>query len=368
MYKVLHILSGADGGGISNVVLNYYKNLDREKIQFDIAFLVNSEGYIADEFQKMGSEIFVLPLKSKSVKAYKQELEKILRRKQYDAIHIHENETSFVGLSVAKKMGIKQRIAHSHTSAPYVSLYGDIKRRIGCFLNYYFSSCVMACGVLAGDRIFGKRNMRKKKSIVLPNAIDLEKFKFNQEIRDVYRNELQITDKYVIGMVGRLAPEKNFLFGLKIVKKVHEKLPNAVFLIVGEGTEREEIETFIKINKMEEYVKLLGLREDVANLYQCFDVLIMPSIHEGFPLVAVEGIATGLYVLLSSKITSELECYTSVKYCSLDNLEDWVSEVIKNSCNTERENKVKELIKTNLNIKNATEELERIYLTGIIKK
>lgn len=365
MYKVLHVMSGADGGGISNVVLNYYKHIDRDLIHFDIAFIQNSAGYMADEFKQMGANIYELPLKSKSVSRYKAELQSLIQKNKYDAVHIHENDTSFVGLHVAKKMGVKQRIAHSHTSAPYCSLMGEIKRRIGCFLNYHYASCAIACGELAGERIFGKSNMKRKKAVILPNAVDLSKFKYDIETRKKIRTDFNLSDNYVIGMVGRLAPEKNFPFALKVIKMVHEKLPETVFLIVGDGDEKEHIKELVCQERMENYVRLLGPREDVEMLYQCFDVLIVPSLHEGFPLVAVEGLASGLNVLLSSNITREFEKYPPIKYCSLDELNEWVDEI--NNCYTEtdvdRENRMQILEHSRLNIKNVAKELEKIYLT-----
>ena len=156
MYNVLHVMPGADAGGISTVVLNYYKVIDRNKIHFDVAVTTDMIGQNAVEMEKLGVRIYKLPLKSKGIKAFETAMVDLLNRENYQAIHVHENETSYVALRIAKKVGIPQRIAHSHTSSPCVSIKSEIRRLSGCVLNYYYATNVVGCGCLSGERDFGK--------------------------------------------------------------------------------------------------------------------------------------------------------------------------------------------------------------------
>ena len=136
MTQVLHIMACADAGGISSVVLNYYRFLDRTRIHFDIALTVPQMGQNAHALEDLGAGIFYLPLKSQGMKAFRDGLRALLRKKQYDAIHVHESETCYVALMVAKQMGVPIRIAHAHTCSPWEGVKGEIRRLSGCLLNY----------------------------------------------------------------------------------------------------------------------------------------------------------------------------------------------------------------------------------------
>ena len=361
MYRVLHIMAGADAGGISTVVLNYYRFIDRTVFHFDIAVTTDMIGQNAKQLVELGAEIHRLPLKSNGIFAYEQALTTLLGEHHYDAIHVHENETSYIALKIAKKMGVKCRIAHSHTSSPYVSFKGELKRLSGCVLNYRYATNVIACGRLAGERVFGKINMRRKKASVLPNAIDTARFQYDENIRNVTREALGVEDRYVVGMVGRLSPEKNHLFALNFFRHVSTVISNAQLILVGNGPDEDKIRGYVEKNDMSSCVMLLGRRDDVDHLYQAFDVLIMPSYYEGFPVVAVEGIATGLPVLLSNKITSELTFCESVKYLPLRK-KLWANALLKTNINLTRESKIDELKNNNLDVTKTVKILEKIYL------
>lgn len=361
MFRVLHIMAGADAGGISTVVLNYYKYMDKKKIRFDIAVTTNVVGQNGERFKELGSKIYRLPLKSEGIEQYKKELMHLLTEENFDAIHVHENETSYVALSVAKIAGIKVRIAHAHTSAPTNSFVGELRRISGCFFNNYYATTLIACGQLAGDRVFGKKHMKKKKAYVLSNAVEIQKFAYCEQIRNDMRNELHVDDKYVVGMVGRLEHQKNCFFALSCFKHIHEKNENVIFLIVGNGEDEEKIREFIKIKNMDKYVRLLGRRSDVEKLYQAFDLFILPSLYEGFPVVAVEALTSGLPVILSDTITKELEFSKLVKYLPLQS-DYWIDEIAKGKENQYRENGWQDMKKHNFDITDTAKKLEMIYL------
>lgn len=360
MYNVLHIMAGADAGGISSVVLNYYTYLDKTKYHFDIALTTNMVGQNAKAFKALGCKLFFLPLKSEGIKNFENELKKLLESNHYDAVHVHENQTSYIALRVAKQAGIKCRIAHSHTTSPTNNLKDEIRRVSGCVLNSFYATKLVACGDEAGKRVFGRLNMKKSKAVVLPNAIDCDKFKFNLEKRNEIRKELGVENDFVIGMVGRLSEEKNYLFALDFMRDVYKKNDSVKLLVAGNGDKESELKEFVSHNKMNNYVEFLGRRDDACDLYQGFDVLILPSLFEGFPVVAVEALMSGLPVLLSDTITKELDFSKNVKYISLKK-EEWVKAVTSSKINLNRLSGVDEMIKHGFDIKSSVKVLEKIY-------
>lgn len=364
MIRVLHIMGCSDVGGISTVVLNYYRFIDRTQIGFDIALTVPTVGRNARELQELGANIHFLPLKSEGIGAFQQALRELLEREKYDAVHVHESETCYVALQVAKKLGIRCRIAHSHTSSPYEGIKGEIRRLSGCVLNYHFASHVIGCGKLAGERVFGKWNMRRPKALVLPNAIDTPQFAYDETVREEVRTELDLEGKYILGMVGRLCVEKNYPFALELIASLSREDPDCLLVIAGGGEEQEAIERKIEELGISEHVKLLGRRGDVNRLYQAFDVFLLTSFTEGYPVAAVEAMAAGLPVLLSDVITDELQFGSAVEYLPLKNSGLWLAAVRRRKGDTGRKERQCEPEQHGLDIRTAAKQLEKIYREG----
>ncbi len=363
MIRVLHIMGCSDAGGISSVVLNYYRFIDRTKIHFDIALTVPEAGQNACALQELGAEIHFLPLKSEGISAFRNALADLLQKGQYDAVHVHENETSYVALQVAKKLGIRCRLAHAHTSSPYENIKSEIRRLSGCLLNYHYATHVIGCGQLAGERVFGKWNMKRSKAVVLPNAVDTSRFAYNEMIRQEVRVELGVENNFVVGMVGRLSEEKNYPFALELMAKLRQKRPECILVIAGNGEDREMIAEKIRELDLGSHVKLLGRRSDVHRLYQGFDAFLLPSFHEGFPVAAVEAMASGLPVLLSDAITRELGFGTAVTYLPLNRPEAWVQAIELWQKDGRRELRQQEPAQNGLDIRQSVSSLETIYLS-----
>lgn len=369
MVKVLHIMAGADAGGISTVVLNYWRWMDRSKVHFDIALTTSAIGQNAEEFKKLGAEIYQIPMKSKNMKGFETKLCELLRHNKYDAIHVHENDTSYVALRIAKHEHIPVRFAHAHSTLPTTSIKSYIKRLSGCMLNSVYATKVIGCGKFAGERIFGKINMSSKKGTVIPNAIDLQKFGFSSEIRSQIRNELHVADKFVVSLVGRFSSPKNHEFALQLFGCYHSINPKAVLLLIGNGELENKIRGIIEQQHMQDYVYMLGRRSDVSAIYQGSDVLIMPSHFEGFPVAAVEALATGLPVLMSKRITTELEFCNAAYYLTHNSMPEWISGLQK-ICqgDTNRCPRGEELREHNLDIRLTAQILQNMYLEGMDKK
>lgn len=361
MIRVLHVMGCADAGGISSVVLNYYRFIDRTKIHFDIALTVPEAGQNALALKDMGAEIYFLPLKSRGIKAFQDALTDLLQKGKYDALHVHESETCYVGLQVAQKLGIRCRVAHSHTSSPYEGVKGELRRLSGCLLNYHYATHVIGCGKLAGDRVFGKWNMRRPKAMVLPNAIDTKRFAFDPQLRQQVREELGVSDKFVLGMVGRMSEEKNNLYVLDLLERILPEVPNAVLVVAGNGPDEEKFREKTCQLHLEQRVKQLGRRSDVDRLYQAFDLYLLPSFTEGFPVAAVEALASGLPVLLSDVITRELSFGTAVEYLPLSRPERWIRAAVQWQADGNRAQRQTEPEENGLDIRKTAKLLEQVY-------
>lgn len=365
MIRVLHIMGCSDAGGISSVVLNYYRHMDRTKFHFDIGLTIPTVGQNGRALQELGCEIHFLPMKSEGLTAFRKALAELLVQGKYDAIHVHESETCYVALQVAKKVGISCRVAHCHTTSPWEGVKGEIRRLSGCVLNYHFASRVIGCGQLAGERVFGKINMKRPKAIVIPNAVDTRRFAFSEQVRREVRQELDLGDSFTIGMVGRLSEEKNPGYGVELLPE----LPGAVLVMAGNGSEEEKLRQRIRELGLEERVRLLGRRADVERLYQAFDIYLLPSFTEGFPVAAVEAMASGLPVLLSDRITRELEFGSDVTYLPLERSEYWIREIMeRKALGFQRTDRQKQLEENHLDICTAAQLLEQIYTEDVGEK
>jgi len=361
MVRVLHIMGCADAGGISAVVLNYYRFIDRSKVHFDIALTVPEAGQNARALEELGAKIFFLPLKSQGLGLFQDALAELLQEGKYDAVHVHESETCYVALQVAKKLGIRCRIAHAHTCSPWEGWKGEVRRLSGILLNYPSATRVIGCGKRAGDRVFGKINMKRSKALVLPNAVDTKRFVYDETVRREVRRELGVENAFVIGMVGRLSEEKNNGYALDLMPRILKEIPEAVLVVAGNGPDEENFREKTRQLGLEKYVKQLGRRSDVERLYQAFDVYLLPSFTEGYPVAAVEAMSSGLPVMLSDRITRELEFGSAVTYLPLEKPEQWVQAVLLWKTDSGRASRQTEPEKNGLDIRQCAERLEKIY-------
>ena len=358
--RILHIIGNTDIGGIAIVVRNYMKYIDKNNYHFDIATSQKRIGEIGIQLKQMGANIYYLPLKSRGIKEHKACLIRILKAGKYDAIHVHSNSTSYVDLYIAKKCGIKCRVAHAHLSRYCETLRELATILIGRKLNYIYATKLIGCGKEAGDWIFGRKAMLSAKGCVLPNAVDTTKYMFDKNIRNRVRTELNITNKYVIGMIIRFKKQKNHSFALRVASILNEESTDYLFVFVGGGDLENKMKRYCNEHGLKENVIFLGPRNDVERLYQAFDVCIMPSLYEGFPVVGVEALCAGLPVLLSDRITKELSFGEHVQYLALE-IERWVYKIREKPCNLFREKGLIEANSHGFDIRDSVKTLEKIY-------
>ena len=359
--RILHIMGSADAGGIAAVVYNYMRFIDQDKFHFDFALTGGSLGMLGNKMIDAGAKCYYLPRIHDGIKDFLSQLSKLLRREHFDAIHVHVNSNSWIALSVAKDEGIKIRIAHAHYAGKPESARNWIIMKLGHILNQRYATHLVGCGQLAGETVFGKSFTRSKKHLVLPNAIDAGKFRYNQDVREEVRRELGIEQKYVIGLIGRLSAQKNQAFIMPVISKLHQLIPDMVFMLVGTGEDESILKDYCREHFMESYVIFTGVRQDVYRIYQGVDVCLLPSLYEGFPVVGVEAIASGCPLLLSDCITHELSFGTYVKYLPLEE-DAWLNALKSKPMNNNRDKGICEIKEHGFDIVDSSKILEHIYL------
>lgn len=316
--KVLHLELSENMGGIESFLYNLYREIDRDKIQFD--FVTRSDKpAMESELRELGAKIYhVSPYRK--VVSYMRELDAILR-KGYDVIHIHKNSAAIIlpFLVARRHKGLKVFV-HSHNTSPS---QGRITRVLH-FLNkpilWKLSDEHFACSKLAGEWLYGQ----DKDFRIIQNGIVTKKYLFDSHKRERERKELNLPDdSFVVGNIGRFAQQKNHIRLIDIFEQIYNKNNNSYLLLVGDGELKTKIENYCNESKkqMSAHVRFLGQRQDVAELLMAMDCFIMPSLYEGLPIAAIEAQASGLPVYLADTISKETEITDAVQWFSLDELD-----------------------------------------------
>ena len=335
--RVAQIMGKWLGGGVESVVMNYYRHINREKIQFDFICDNDSTDIPYEEIEKLGGKVILIPPYQKIIK-YHKELKKVLKDGKYKIVHSHINTLSVFSLFAAKCAGVPVRIAHSHSTTNKKEKKKNLLKQVLRPFSKVFATDYMCCSELAGRWLFGNKEYDKGNVYLLNNAIDLDQFKYNEQIRKEKRKELGIDDDtLVIGHVGRFVEQKNHRFLIDIFHEVHKQKENSILLLAGQGPLMEEMKEKVKILGIEDSVKFLGQRNDINELYQAFDVFCLPSLYEGLPVVGVEAQASGLLCFFSEDMTKETKALESTEFMPLSqSTEKWADKILKSIDNFKR--------------------------------
>lgn len=360
--RVAQIMGKWLGGGVESVVMNYYRHIDRDKIQFDFICDDDSTDIPYDEIKKLGGKVILIPPYQK-VFSYHFKLKKVLKDGGYKIVHSHINTLSVFSLFAAKCAGVPVRIAHSHSTTNKKEKKKNLLKQVLRPFSKVFATDYMCCSELAGRWLFGDKEYDKGNVYLLNNAIDLDKFKYDEKVRKAKRKELNIADDtLVIGHVGRFVEQKNHRFLIDIFNEVYKQNENSILLLVGQGPLMAEINEKVKKLGLEKYVKFLGQRNDVNMLYQAFDVFLLPSLYEGLPVVGVEAQATGLLCIFSDDMTKETKVLATTKFLSLEqSSKEWANNIIKENKKFKRLDSKKEMTNKNFNIDEEVRKLVVYY-------
>lgn len=278
---VAHIMGKWNGGGVESVVMNYYRNIDRNRIQFHFLCDEDSTDIPYEEIEKLGGKVIVIPPYQKLFK-YQKELYRIFKENNYKIIHSHINALSVFPLRIAKKAGVPIRIAHSHSTSNKKEWKKNILKMILRPFSKLYANNYFACTEYAGKWLFGKKVVERKELNVINNAIDLKKFEFNENIRGELRKELGIReDVLVIGHVGRFMKQKNHEFLIDVFNELIKKNENSILMLIGQGPLLNEMKQKVRDLNIEDKVKFIGQVTDIEKYYNIMDIFLFPSIYEG---------------------------------------------------------------------------------------
>ena len=331
--RVLHMVSTlSNGSGVMGFIMNVYRNINRNKIQFDFIYFDNEERSITyiDEILKLGGKVNYItkPNNLRNINEFKNELSEILKKENYKIIHLHEVYLNkFVNDEAKKVVGAKV-IAHSHATKYSDNKIKAIRNKILCFNLKKNVDIFFACSKAAGKFLYGKKAFYENRVFVINNAIEIDKFKYNENIRNKVRKELNLEEKFVIGNIGRFAKQKNHKFLIDIFYEVKKKKENAFLLLIGEGDLRESIEKKIEKLNLRNSVLFLSSRKDVNEILQGMDVFVLPSLYEGLPVSVIEAQTSGLPCIISNKVTDEVNII-DCKFLSITNAKVWCKYILK---------------------------------------
>ncbi|MCR5671532.1 MAG: glycosyltransferase family 1 protein [Butyrivibrio sp.] len=364
MIRVLHSVSNMDRAGIETMLMNYYRHMDRDKVQFDFLCNKKKPGAYDKEIESLGGRIFhspgVNPLKLFSYRAYMKSL--FEKHPDYKIVEAHNGAFGVYPLAGAKRSGIPVRIFHAHGASFTKDLKLPLKKICMLFLPKN-TNVNFACGEAAARCYFGNGKTDEKDYEFIPNAIEIDKFIFNEQIRQKLREEYGLTDKHVLGHVGRFMTQKNHTFLIDVFAQLVKKDDKAMLVLLGDGELMEEIKEKAVALGVADRVIFVGNVPNANEWYQAFDTFILPSVWEGLPVVGVEAQAADLPCIFSSGITREIGFSDKASFIGCDEpLDKWVEAILKGFEKTERKDKT-ELIRANrYDIKTEAAKLQKRYL------
>ena len=331
MLRVLHMIGNMDIGGSQTLIMNIYRNIDRSKMQFDFVVDRLTNNLLENEIKSLGGKIFCMS-KFKGTNLFKIRSEWsnfFSQYPEYKILHSHVRSYASLYLDVAKKHGLKT-IIHSHSTSNG-SGFNSIVKKILQYPLRYQADYLFACSNIAGEWLYGKKACQQDNFYILNNAIDVEKYKINQDTRLRIRKELKVDNNFVFGHVGRLHEAKNHKFLLEVFHNLIKRKPESKLIIVGDGDLKGEIEEKIRELHLQDSVIMTGSRNDVPNLLMAFDAFLFPSKWEGLPVTVVEAQAASLPCFVSDTVTLEVGISDLVHYLPINKGAEYWCNIIMNS-------------------------------------
>lgn len=336
--RVLHVLGTTNLGGAESRIMELYRCIDRNQVQFDFLIHTREDGHYSEEIRSLGGHIYSLPrFKIFNMAEYRKAIHTFFKEHtEFSVVQGHMTSTAAIYLPIAKQEYGRRSMplitaAHARSAGVDKGLKGLATRILRLPLKNR-ADYLFTCSKEAGIAVYGARAVREGRVWTIPNAIDAQRFSFQQKVRDEIRSELGIQDKFVIGHVGRFGFMKNHTYLVDVFAKICETRKDAVLVMIGQGELEETIREKVKSLGLEDRAYFLGNRYDVEKYYQAFDYFVFPSTFEGLPGSVAEAQAAGLHCLVSDKVTREVALTDLVAYRSIE--EDsglWAEEILGNA-------------------------------------
>lgn len=362
--RVLQVFALMNRGGAETMIMNLYRNIDRTKIQFDFIVHTEEECAFDNEIKFLGGNIYRVPRYiGKNHFQYKKIWNKFFsEHREYKIIYGHVISTASIYLKIAKKYGLIT-IAHSHnTSSGYG--FSAIVKNILQYPIRDIADYLFACSKSAGEWLFGKNACKSDNFFVIKNAIDTNKFIYDEKVRAKKRLELKSEEKFIIGHIGNFLISKNHEFLIDVFKIVHDEYEDAILLLIGDGELKNFIELKVSNYGLKDCVLFAGSRSDIPELLQAMDVFLFPSLFEGLPVSLIEAQAAGLPCVISDKITDEVMITKNlVSFISLNEPEKtWAGKVFEYNQSFDRKDMYDEIVESGYDIKTTSKWMQDFFL------
>ena len=344
------------------MIMELYKKIDKSKIQFDFIIDRENELFFCDEIKLNGGRIFYLKnINQVSIFEFKKQWDNFFKEHiEYKIIHCHVRSVASIVLNIAKQNGLTT-ICHSHSTSNGKGIKAIVKKVLQKNIIKY-ADFLFSCSRESAIWLYGGKNANSDKCYIINNSIDTSKYEFNSSVRDKIRNELEISNKIVIGQVGRIEKMKNHYYSLRVLKECLKYDERFILLIVGDGSLKQDVEQSIIDLNLKNNVIMIGNRKDVNELMQAMDIFVMPSLFEGLPLALVEAQASGLPCIVSNNISAGFLIPDLIHKLDLEEEYCNWAKVIRSSINSIRINSTQKIIEAGFDVVSNANWLENFYL------
>lgn len=365
--RVLHIFGALNPGGVETFVMNLYRCIDREKVQFDFALTEGKRSFFDTEAESLGARLFYFDTKKSMMRNLSEIFEK---QGPFAAMHSHVYFYSGAVLRNAEHHGVPVRIAHAHNTS-FGQQY-TLKRKgyewLMRKLILKYATHLFGCSVDACEYVFGKGCMEDLRCRVVKNAFDVAVFRFDQKKRNIIRQNYEIQDDtVVVGHVGRFEDQKNHSQLVEQFAAIHRINPNTVLLMVGRGSLMDQMKEKCRNLGILDRCIFAGAQKDTPAYYSAMDVFLFPSLYEGLGSVLIEAQASGLHCVTSQDVVpEEVDVTGNTSFVPLEASSDvWAKEVLSH-IKRENDPAINRRVKEKYDSSIVAYELESVYTSGVV--
>ena len=356
--RVLQMIGSLNIGGSQAFILNLYRNINRDEVQFDFILDHPDQLYYKDEVERFGGKVYYMPsFTGKNLFQVRHAWDVFFsQHPEYKILHTHVRSYASIYIPIAHKYGVKT-VIHSHSTSNGNGISAFVKRIMQYPLRFQ-ADYFMACSEDAGRWLFGEKVCKSNRYSYIPNGIELKKYCFSNTEREKLRSKYGFEDKHIFIHVGRFHEAKNHKFLLSIFDEINKRVSNACLVLVGDGELRDSIEKIINEKNLNNNVRILGYRDDIPELLFAADVFLFPSIWEGLGISVIEAQAAQLPCIVSDSVPSAVKISELCHMVSLNDIDSW----LKLSCsNLKRKNVMSDIQRSGYDIKLSAQKIESIY-------
>ena len=325
--KILQVVAALTAGGVETLLHSYYEEMDREQFHCDVACFSHYHGVYRKKYEELGCRIIEIPSKKKLVKSFRT-LYTTMKEGQYDVVHVHQDDLSFLSILAAWFARVPVRIVHTHLGKYPHSFAGRVLSAVTTPVMFRLANGYFACSEKAKQEFYPAR--LQDRVFIMKNGIRSRLFRFSPEDRHEIREQYGIADEQILaGCVARIEEQKNPFFLLEVFSLLHSRDDRYRLMMVGDGTLRDQVEAKITGLGLQGSVVLTGPRDDAYRYYSALDVFVLPSLFEGLGISFVEAQTNGLPTFASLAVPKEATISDLIEYLPLeDGAELWARRIL----------------------------------------